>query len=59
MKKILITLILKQFLNIYQIIKYFNINHNILEYWFTKNKSIIKSHKSIQFLTISEKITLN
>ena len=59
MKETLIILVLKQFSSIYQIIKYFNINHNILKYWFIENKSITKSHKSIQLFIIPEETTLN
>ena len=59
MKETLIVLALKQFSSIYQVIKYFNINYNILEYQFIEDKSSIESHKSIQLLIIPEETTLN
>ena len=59
MKETLAALAVKQFSSIHQVTKHFNIDYNILEYQFTKNKSIIKSHKSTQLLTIPEETTLN
>ena len=59
MKETLAILALKQFSSIYQVIKHFNIDHNILEYRFIEDKSIIKSHESIQLLIIPEETTLS
>ena len=55
----LAALALKQFSSIYQATKHFNIDHNTLKHQFTKNKSIIKSHKLTQLLTIPEETALN
>ena len=52
--KILITLSLKEFPNINQAAKHFNISLIIFEWWFIDGKSIIKSHESIQLLSIPE-----
>ena len=59
MEEALAALALKQFSSIYQIIKYFNIDHNTLEHWFAEDKSITKSHESTQLLTIPEETALN
>ena len=58
-KETLTVLTLKQFSNIHQITKHFNIDYNTLKYRFIKNKSITESHESTQLLTISKEIALN